>query len=372
MKVKKSLVIRWIITGAALLLTVVGTLCATLSVEFADWYAFNVYPALVNIFARISGIFPFSLAEIAITLAVIAALTAIVYFIVQLVRRKGRRLSFLLVSVSNAVLVLSLIAVDFVYSCGINYHRSPFSAYSGITVEKYTKEQLYETLLYLTEKVNGLAPLVELDESGSCVLPEDLSERTAEAMYSLAKQYPVLISYYPQPKPVLMSPLMCYTQIVGIFTPYTMEANYNTCETTECIGYTICHELSHMTGFMREDEANFISYLACRESRDTYLMYSGCVAALRNLLNAYYGETSPEDNHKEYWDTYYLIDERVRVQFTLNAQFWDKYETPVATVSTAINDTYLKINSQSDGTKSYGRMTDLVIAEYLREKNSAD
>lgn len=358
---KKSIKIRWIVTAAAFLLTLIGVIPAKLSVSFADWYAFHVYPVLVNVFARISGFFPCSLAEIVLVLEGLLVIFALVYFTVRLVRGKGERKRFLLSFAATAAMALSLVAVMFTYCCGINYYRSPFSVYSGLTVERYTKEQLYETLLFMIGRVNELAPALESDGEGRCILPEDLSEQAIYAMNHISEEYPALRSYYPRAKPIIASPLMCYTKIVGFFAPYTMEANYNTRETSESVGYTICHELSHMTGFMREDEANFISYLACRESGDPYLMYSGCHNAMKNLLNAYYRECSTE----EYAEVYALIDPRVQRHLYLNSVFWQQYETPVATVSTAINDTYLKINNQTDGTKSYGRMVDLVIAEYL-------
>lgn len=362
---KKSIRLRWIITAAALALTLTGVTCARLSVGFADWYAFHVYPVLVNVFARISGFFPFSLAELILVLAALLVIFALVYFTVCLVRRKGGRKRFLLSSAATAAAVLSLVAVMFTYCCGINYYRSPFSAYSGLTVEKYTKEELRETLLFMIGRVNELAPGLESDGEGYCVLPGDLSEQTISAMNRLAERYPALRSYYPRAKPILASPLMCYTKIVGFFAPYTMEANYNACETPESVGYTICHELSHMTGFMREDEANFISYLACRESGNPYLMYSGCHNAMKNLLNAYYRECTAE----EYAEVYAMIDPAAQRHLYLNSLFWQRYETPVAAVSNAINDTYLKINNQTDGTKSYGRMVDLVIAEYLASQS---
>ena len=103
MKVKKSLKVRWIITAVALVLLAAAGITAKLSVGFANWYGDVIYPFLVGIFARISGIFPFSLAEIVVTLAVLTCLFAIIYFIVQLVRKKGQRLRFLLSSVSTAV-----------------------------------------------------------------------------------------------------------------------------------------------------------------------------------------------------------------------------------------------------------------------------
>jgi hypothetical protein len=39
-------------------------------------------------------------------------------------------------------------------------------------------------------------------------------------------------------------------------------------------------------------------------------------------------------------------------------------------VSNQLNDTYLKLNSQSDGVKSYGRMVDLMLAYNRSERES--
>ena len=220
-------------------------------------------------------------------------------------------------------------------------------------------------LEHVIARTNELAHQLELDENGICIIPENHLETETAAMKKLAQQYPIMDAYYPHAKPVsILSPLWCYTRIVGMFVPFTMEANYNTCDTPESIGHNICHELSHLTGFMREDEANFISYLACRESDDIYLQFSGYQATLTFLLNAYY----PEVDDEEYTRVYSLIDPIILNHNKNAREFWADYQTPVATVSETINDTYLKINNQSDGTKSYGRMVDLVIAEYYHTK----
>jgi hypothetical protein len=48
-----------------------------------------------------------------------------------------------------------------------------------------------------------------------------------------------------------------------------------------------------------------------------------------------------------------------------NSMYWQQYEdTVISTVSNKINDTYLKVNAQADGVKSYGRMLDLLLANY--------
>ena len=150
LSVKKRLIISLIFTflGAG------GLIAARCSSDFADFYGFTIYPVIVNIFGRISDIFPFSLGEIIVILAALLLLTGIVYFIVQLIRRKGKRKRFLLSSAATLLTTLSTVLFVFTYSCGINYQRKPFSAFSGLTVEKYSKEQVCEVLLYVIGEVN--------------------------------------------------------------------------------------------------------------------------------------------------------------------------------------------------------------------------
>ena len=368
---KKSVKISFIIAAFATVAATAGIIAANSSTDFANWYSFNIYPVIQKIFSFISGLFPFSIAEIAVILLLLGAAGAIIYGIVHfilIIKRKQKKKrkpfkSIFLSSVSTISMIASLTAFIFVFNCGINYYRSPFSDYSGLKIEKYSKEQVLEVLEYIIIKTNELSHEIELDENGLCILPENHLEAETEAMKKLAEQYPVMNAYFPHAKPVaVLSPLWCYTKIVGMFVPFTMEANYNTCDTTESIGHNICHELSHLTGFMREDEANFVAYLACRGSDSAYLRYSGYHAALNYLLNAYY----PEVELEEYIRVYSMIDPII-VSHNQNAsQYWSQFDTPVAEVSTTINDTYLKINNQSDGTKSYGRMVDLVIADYFQ------
>lgn len=44
-------------------------------------------------------------------------------------------------------------------------------------------------------------------------------------------------------------------QLCGVYSPFTVEANYNGDMPDYNVPHTLCHELSHLKGFMREDEA---------------------------------------------------------------------------------------------------------------------
>ena len=52
------------------------------------------------------------------------------------------------------------------------------------------------------------------------------------------------------------------------------------------------------------------------------------------------------------------------VDLAYNNAYWDHFDGKVAEASSRVNDTYLKMQNQTDGVKSYGRMVDLMLAYY--------
>ena len=78
---------------------------------------------------------------------------------------------------------------------------------------------------------------------------------------------------------------MSYLDITGVFFAYTFEANVNVDVPDYSIPATMGHELSHLRGYMREDEANFLGYLCCRESSHPDLRYSAAMLAFTHATN---------------------------------------------------------------------------------------
>ena len=148
-------------------------------------------------------------------------------------------------------------------------------------------------------------------------------------------------------------------QLCGVYSPFTVEANYNGDMPDYNVPHTLCHELSHLKGFMREDEANFISYLACYNSDNTELRYSGAMMGLIHATNRLY-----RYDPNAWQEIYTLLPEGVLRDLAANSRYWKKYETPVGETADRWNDAYLKANDQTDGVQSYGRMVDLLIAFY--------
>lgn len=68
--------------------------------------------------------------------------------------------------------------------------------------------------------------------------------------------------------------------MMGYYFPFSMEANYNGTMYIVNKPSVICHEFAHLKGFMQEDEANLIGYLACINSDDAFFRYSGYMGVL--------------------------------------------------------------------------------------------
>lgn len=366
---KKGFKIRLSVGLGLFLISAAALIGSRLSIEFADWFCFNVYPVFSGIGSRVWGVFPFSVGEIFLVLAITGGIAGIVCHIIYIKRRKGRRLRAFLGGFSFYWLAASVIALLLTFNCLVSYGRTPFSRYSGLTLGKYTVEELKGLTEDLIEKANKAAEEAELDSEGRAVKPENFDQLAIKAMESLSEDYEVLKTYYPQPKGVTASSVMSSFNLAGIYFPVTVEANYNKAMPVSSQGFTACHELSHLSGFLREDEANFLAFAACRKSESAYFRYSGYLGALTYALNACY----PAMESDEYYSLCEKLSPVILAEYSYRNSYWEPYQKKITyQVSSAVNDTYLKANNQTDGTKSYGRVVDLMLAEWKKENNLSE
>lgn len=112
-------------------------------------------------------------------------------------------------------------------------------------------------------------------------------------------------------------------------------------------------------GFAREDECNFIGYLACVESGDPDYVYSGYLSAYIYCSNALYAYD------KDMWrECYQHIGEGVRRDLKQRNAYWKQFEGQVQESSQKVNDAFIKVNGDEKGTLSYGQMVAFVLRWY--------
>jgi hypothetical protein len=194
--------------------------------------------------------------------------------------------------------------------------------------------------------------------AASFVSGRDMTAFAQGAYEPLAVRYPQLGGYTARPKPVMLSRGMSYLDITGVYTFYSTEANVNVDTPAYSIPSTMLHELAHFKGYMREDEANFLAYLACRASGSGDFAYSGTMLAMIHSTNALYST-----DRGRYAEVMGRLSDAVWRDLAANSAYWQQFEGPVAEVSEKVNDVYLRSNRQEAGVKSYGHMVDLLLAE---------
>ena len=330
---------------------------------FADFYYRSFYRVFGGIFGSISGIYPFSLMEVGIGALVFLA----IFWCVKLVlKSKEGKESVLKYFEGVLIKIASIIcAVVFLFCafCGTNYYRMGFGEEIGLSVQKSSVAELYDLCVFLLDEATESGKNLLHDENGVTVFaPSNLNmaKRAKTEFEKFADDYGVMdmgFWRFGMPKPVICSEVMAYLQISGVFSPYSFEANICTAGPDFLRGATMMHEQSHLRGYMNEAEANFIAYLACSESEDDYFRYSGNCLALLHSMNALYSA-----NYELWYELRMQYPDYINADMRAQNAYIDAHETKVAEVSDAVNDTYLKLNDQQDGVRSYGKMVDLLLA----------
>ncbi|MBQ8993269.1 MAG: DUF3810 domain-containing protein, partial [Turicibacter sp.] len=160
---------------------------------------------------------------------------------------------------------------------------------------------------------------------------------------------------------------MNYTNITGIYSPFTVEANVNIAVPDSTLLFTTMHEMAHQRGYASENEANFIAFITCIHHPDTDFIYSGYLSALR-----YTNIALSKVNHQVLMTLNEQLNEGVKRDLRYLNEFWSQYEGKVEKTFNTMNQTYLTLNGVSDGVQSYGRVVDLLLAYYDNQNKLAN
>lgn len=349
-----------------------------INTDIAEYvFARGIYKLLSQGISFITGMIPLSVMEYEIILLPFVVIGVVIYFCCKLIRglyKKQKNTGYqATLGLLNAACAASILIFTYVLLCGVNYHRYSFGEISGLTVKDSSVEELYQLNIKLATEASELRENLQqagevLDDNGNVSVNlsdwKGMAHKAEKAFTKASETYSVLGGSYHSLKTVHFSELMSRMEITGIFWPFTMEANVNIDVPDYSIPATMCHELAHLRGFMREDEANFIAYLVCKQAEEPIFQYSGIMLALSYASNQLY-----KQDRDLYYQVQSLFSEGLLADLREDYYYWAKFkDTTISAVSSAMNDTYLKANKQSDGVKSYGRMVDLLLAEYRLEE----
>jgi len=309
---------------------------------------------------------PFSVAELVIGLASLGAIVYIISFLVQLVRggERGKRGYIFFVTLASAVL---LIYAGFCLLWGVYYYGDDFAAQSGLEAGEVSAEELAAVTEYFARLANDYAPRVPRDGNGLCATDRARVLAYSPQLYRrTVEQFPCLAGPELAAKGIRFSRILSYTDFTGFFSPFTGEANVNMDFPPALFAATVGHELAHQRGVAKEQEANFVSVLACLNDGDPDYCYSACLLAYTHLGNALYTAD------RQSWERIYeSLSEEVLRDFAADRDYWRQFDTPVQTVSNTVYEGFLHSYDQVLGLRSYGACVDLLVHYYYEDAVAA-
>ncbi|MCD7847625.1 MAG: DUF3810 domain-containing protein [Oscillospiraceae bacterium] len=369
-KLKKSDIVLIAVFVLAILFNVIARLSTTIS----DFYVQKIYPVISTPFIWLSGLFPFSVGEVMIVLAVLLVLIGLPVFIIfMIVKRKNHKLTSKVSSFSLRFVawIVAYVLMTETLNCFIMYQCTPFSERYFEETE-HTEELLIETIGAVADGLSELYAEFDRGEDGYIVLDDDYIDECKEALTSISEDYSQLSGYYPNPKGIFFSYFMSQESIIGLYIPFAFEATYNRDTQDISKPATICHELAHLKGIIQEDEASFVAMVACFNSDCDAVRYSGLLDAFyylysdaSELIGTSYEDALREaiaNVPSEVWDC---------DLYSFKSTYWEENEDKeiiptetVQAVSEALTDANLKFNEVEEGIEIYYEVTKLLMDYY--------
>ncbi|TCK68761.1 uncharacterized protein DUF3810 [Winogradskyella wandonensis] len=338
-----------------LIIQIIGINLLKLFPEFVETYYSNgLYVFLSKLMRYSFGWISFSVGDVFYTIAVI-------YLLRWLYKNFKRIYKDTLNWFLDVVTVISIAYFAFHLLWAFNYYRLPLHKSLGIKAE-YSTEELVSFTKRLIEKSNTIHLQLSKNDSLKVDLPytkKEVFDKVKNGYQILSESYPHL-SYNPKSlKQSIYSLPLTYMGFSGYLNPFTNEAQVDGLIPIYKFPTTSCHEVAHQLGYAAENEANFIGALAAVNNDDLYFKYSGYTFALRYCLAEVY---------KRDKDIYNLLIKTINKGILKNYQeaqdFWKSYENPIEPFFEKTFDTFLKVNNQSQGMKSYSYVVALLVNYY--------
>lgn len=334
-----------------------------------EWSLCRAFPA-VSLFCRgvatffsrilsfVCGILPFPVSEWLLVGLVIGWGA---YFVLRLLDRDwiaaGRGLCKLICMGCAAAFL-------FVFLYGVHHTAPSLASQMGLTVEKYSVEQLAGLMARTVEQANTLSPQVPRDQNGVCDFGSfrAMAANISDAYTALSDEYAVFDR--PQAGRVKRSliggKVMSYVDLAGYYCPWTAESVVSSDVVDSHIPFNIAHETAHGLGIGPENECNFAAWLVCKDHSDPKIAYSGWLCAFVYANNALYAADYA------LWQAQYAgLSEQVRFDLKVLSDSLARYEnTKINELGSKANDALIKATGQSEGLRSYGKVVDLMLAYY--------
>lgn len=320
-------------------------------------FTYGFYDRLSKLFRYTWGWVPFSIGDLIYIAVFIWLIVKLLRLVRILAKRKFSRSVFLLGAFRYFRLAIWVYLVFNIF-WGLNYNRPGIAYQLELDVKKEPVEQLRRLTQLLLDSTNACSVSPEWKKkitTDQIFTGADLAYQQVRRVYPFLNYHPVSI------KKSLFGVIGNYIGYSGYFNPFTGEAQVNHTVPVAVLPFVTCHEIAHQLGYAKENEANFVGFLAAENSGATAFRYSAYFEMFlyANAELFLYDTAAYRANIR-------ALAAPARADLAELRAFRIKYEGPVDQAVSAFYDRYLKLNQQPSGEKSYSRVVMWLLAYYRK------
>ena len=261
-------------------------------------------------------------------------------------------------SVISTVNTLIIIFLLFLLGWGINYNKPPLRTFwtlgeapktTADSQATFKQRRMKDSLSliafdgFLVDKLNTYAPHFHS-------LTFHVINERAKAYYRIYSDSKVKQNGL-EIKPTLFGYFMELMAVDGYYNPFTGEGQVNSNLPGFVLPFIICHEMAHQAGIAAEGDANLMAYAIGTMPDDTSFNYSCYLNIWLYTNNRLYHRDSTVA--KSFEDK---LNKLTVAHIDTLEQISNKYNKMMTSYSRDIYDSYLKMQDQKEGMKSYGNV----------------
>ena len=337
-------------------------------IKWASWYpewvernyTYELYPLISKIQRFLFGWIPFSLGDLFYLFLVLIIIIKTGVFLKLLFRKKLNR-HYFISGLQQIIFFFLFVYVFFNLLWGLNYNRKGISLQLQLEAKSYSIQDLDTLAGAMQKRLNFYAESVTTSQRDSFNRKRTLFSESNEAYKLAVKKYSFL-DYTPKSvKPSLFSYLGNYLGFQGYYNPFSGEAQVNTTIPRFLEPFVTMHEIAHQLGYAKENEANFVGYLASKEYQSPAFQYSLYFDMYHYTIN----EVARRDTVLALRFQKQLHPQVIRDMKELR-DFYARYKNPIEPIIMWGYGNYLKANNQPSGKMSYNEVVAFLISYYKK------
>ncbi len=363
--VKKKIVLFILLLAASLLVY----LLLPLNGWIIPYYDRSVFYPFQAIRGDLFALVPFSIGDILYVIAGASVLAGFIRFVVRLFRfsENKKRVGEYVLGSFNAVLFVYLF---FMVGWGGNYFKVSLSKYwrlngdnihfrlpssadssasdslkKGRAAEAIAKVKadLYSFDSFLVVNLNQCAPIY------MSLTFKDINQRAIKyyRQYTDTKLQKSGLGL----KPTFFGYFLERLGVEGYYNPFTGEGQVNDKLPCFALPFLVAHEISHQAGIAAEGDANLMAYALCTATDDISFKYSAYLEIWLYTNRRLYYRDSALALQLEHG-----LNKLTQLHLDTLEQLSKKYDNEYARYSTKVFDSYLKMQDQKQGVRSYSNV----------------